>query len=153
MPMKTAAAIVLAAAALFAAPALAQSDYPSKPIKVIAASGPGGISDVFIRVLGDELAKKWGQSLIVENRQGGAFNIAARACAEAPTDGYTICIMPNEAVTYNMHLFKNLPYNAETQIAPVTQLFFMTQALVVNSNLKVKTVGELIEHAKANPKT
>ena len=154
--IKRAALLLVAAAALGAPQAAAQEsikDYPSKPIKVIAASGPGGISDVFIRVLGEELAKKWGHALIVENRQGGAFNIAARACAEAPTDGYTICIMPNEAVTYNMHLFKNLPYDAEKQITPVTQLFFMTQALVVNSNLKVKTVGELIAHAKANPKT
>ena len=148
--------LVAAAIALGAPPAAAQEaakDYPNKPIRVIAASGPGGISDVFIRVLGEELTKKWGHALVVENRQGGAFNIAARACAEAPTDGYTICIMPNEAVTYNMHLFKNLPYDAEKQIAPVTQLFFMTQALVVNSNLKVNTVNELIAYAKANPKT
>ena len=116
-------------------------------------SGPGGISDIFIRILGDELAKRWGQPLIVENRAGGAFNIGARACAEAAPDGYTICILPNEPMTYNKHLFKNLAYDLDTQIAPVTNLFFMTQALVINSELNVKSVDELVAHAKANPKT
>lgn len=144
---------LLAAFVAQAAPPAAAQDYPNKPIRVIGASGPGGISDIFIRVLGEELHKRLGQPIIVENRPGGAFNIAARACAEATPDGYTLCIMPNEAVTYNQHLYRNLPYNAETQIAPVTQLFFMTQALVVNSSLNVKSVDDLVAHAKAKPKT
>ena len=142
-----------AAMALLGAPAVAQQDYPNKPIRVIAGSGPGGISDIFIRVMGDELAKRWGQPLIVENRAGGAFNIAGRACAEAAPDGYTICILPNEPMTYNKHLFKNMAYDPDTQIAPVTNLFFMTQALVINSKLNVKSVDELVAHAKAHPKS
>jgi tripartite-type tricarboxylate transporter receptor subunit TctC len=146
-----------AVAALAMAGALASAvqaqDYPNKPIRVIAGSGPGGISDIFIRVMGDELSKRWGQPLIVENRAGGAFNIAGRACAEAAPDGYTICILPNEPVTYNKHLFRNLAYDPETQIAPVTLAFFMTQALVINSKLNVKSVDELVAHGKANPKT
>ena len=133
--------------------AVQAQDYPNKPIRVIAGSGPGGISDIFIRVMGDELSKRWGQPLLVENRAGGAFNIAGRACAEAAPDGYTICILPNEPVTYNKHLFRNLAYDPETQIAPVTLAFFMTQALVINSKLNVKNVGELVAHGKANPKT
>src|SRR5262245_36437728 len=97
--------VAAAFAALGTSGAAAQQDYPNKPIRVIAGSGPGGISDIFIRVMGDELSKRWGQPLIVENRAGGAFNIAGRACAEAAPDGYTICILPNEPVTYNKHLF------------------------------------------------
>jgi tripartite-type tricarboxylate transporter receptor subunit TctC len=108
---------LIAALAIQTTPdAVAQQDYPNKPIRVIASSGPGGISDIFIRVVGEEFAKRTGQPLVVENRAGGAFNIGARACAESPPDGYTVCIMPNEPVTYNKHLFLNLNYDPETQI-------------------------------------
>ena len=133
-------------------PAAAQ-DYPSRPMRVIASSAAGGISDIFMRTLGEELHKRWGQPLIIENRVGGNFNIGSRACAEAPADGYTICIMSNEAVTYNLYLYKNLPVDIENGIAPVTNLFFLTQALAVNSDLGVKSVADLVALAKAKPKT
>src|SRR5829696_5196912 len=84
----------------FGSAATAQ-EYPNKPIRVIAASSAGGLSDIFIRALGDELQKRWGQPLVIENRPGGTFNIATKACVEAPPDGYTICIIPNEPLTYN----------------------------------------------------
>jgi tripartite-type tricarboxylate transporter receptor subunit TctC len=151
--MRLAISAALTAAALLAGPAAAQQDYPNKPIRVIASSGPGGISDIFIRVVGEEFAKRTGQPLVVENRAGGAFNIGARACAESPPDGYTICIMPNEPVTYNKHLFLNLNYDPETQIAPISNLFFMTQALVISAKLNVKNMDDLVAHAKANPRT
>jgi tripartite-type tricarboxylate transporter receptor subunit TctC len=122
-----------------AAPAHAQA-YPDRPIRVIGSSSPGGISDVFIRTLGEELHKRLGQPLVVENRAGGAFNIATRACAEAPNDGYTICILPNEPVTYNLFLFKNLPFDPDKGLAPITQLFFMTQVLAVSTSLNVKSL-------------
>jgi tripartite-type tricarboxylate transporter receptor subunit TctC len=131
----------------------AQQEYPNKPIRVIAASGPGGISDIFIRVVGEEFVKRTGQPLIVENRSGGMFNIGTRACAEAAPDGYTICIVPNEPVTYNKHLFQNLGYDPENGVVPITQLFFMTQALVINAKLNVKSIPELVAYGKANPKT
>ena len=79
-----------------ATPARAQ-DYPSRPIRVIATSSAGGTSDIFMRALGEELHRRLGQPIIVENRPGGAFNIGARACAEAAPDGYTICIIPGRA--------------------------------------------------------
>ena len=63
--------------------AAAQQDYPTKPMRVIASSAAGGISDIFMRALGDELHKRWGQPVIIENRPGGNFNIGSRACAEA----------------------------------------------------------------------
>ena len=134
-------------------PASAQlQNYPAKPIRVIASSAAGGLSDTFMRVLGDELHKKWGQPLVIENRPGGNFNIGSRACAEAAPDGYTICIMSNEAVTYNIYLY-NLPFDIEKGIAPVTNLFFITQALVVNADLKAKSLSDLVAIAKARPLT
>jgi tripartite-type tricarboxylate transporter receptor subunit TctC len=72
-----------------ASPARAQ-DYPSRPVKAIVAVGAGGTGDIFMRVLGEELHRRWRQPVVVENRPGGASNIGARACAEAPPDGYTI---------------------------------------------------------------
>jgi len=129
----------------------ASQDYPNKPIRVIVGSSPGGISDVFVRSLGEELHRRLGQPLIIENRSGGAFNIAARACAEGSSDGYTICILPNEPLTYNLFLFKNLPFDPE-KLTPVTQLFFMTQVLAVNSSLNVNSLAELASLSKARPK-
>src|SRR5262249_23219281 len=68
----------------------AAQDYPTRPVKAIVAVGAGGTGDIFMRVLGEELHRRWGQPIVVENRPGGASNIGARACAEAPPDGYTI---------------------------------------------------------------
>src|SRR5262245_63295125 len=87
-------------------PAEAQS-YPSKPVRIITANSPGGTSDVFVRALGDELQKRWGQAVIIENRSGGGMNIAGRACADAANDGYTICILPNEVLTLNQFTYKS----------------------------------------------
>ena len=143
--------LVCAAVAL-ASTAPAQ-DYPTKPIRVIASSAAGGISDIFMRTVSEELSRRWGQPIVIENRAGGGMNIGGRACAEAPPDGTTICIMSNEVVTYNQYLYKNPGFDAEKSIAPVTNLFFLTQALVVNSALKVNSLSELAALSKAKPGT
>lgn len=137
---------------LFAGSALAQ-DFPAKPVRVIAASAAGGISDIFMRTLGEALHRKWGQPVIVENRPGGNFNIGTRACAESAPDGYTICIISNEALTYNLYTYKNLPFDLENGVVPLSNLFFLTQALAVNSDLGAKSVEDLVDVAKARPKT
>jgi tripartite-type tricarboxylate transporter receptor subunit TctC len=131
--------------------ALAQT-YPSKPIRVIATSSAGGISDIFIRVVGEELHKRWGQPLVVENRPGGQFNIGARACADAAPDGYTICIMPTDVLQYNRFVFKSLSYDLFKDLEPVSVLFYITQGLVVSSSLNVGTLEELAAYSKAHPK-
>ena len=145
--------LAVSLAALAAAlPALAQ-DTPSKPIRVIASSAAGGISDIFMRTVGEELNRRWGQPIVIESRAGGGMNIGGRACAEAPPDGTTICILSNEVVTYNQYLYKNPGFDAEKSIAPITNLFFLTQALVVNSSLHVKSLAELAALSKAKPGT
>jgi tripartite-type tricarboxylate transporter receptor subunit TctC len=135
-----------------ASPAQAQ-DYPSRPVKAIVAVGAGGTGDIFMRVLGEELYRRWGQPVVVENRPGGASNIGARACAEAPPDGYTICIMPGEPLAYNQFLYKKLSFDPAKDFEPIVNLFFNTQALVVNAALKVKTVEELVALSKAKAGT
>src|SRR5262245_13743897 len=101
-----------------AAPAQAQ-DYPTRAIKAVTTTSAGGISDVFMRALGDELLKRWGQPIVVENRPGGMQNVGARACTEAPPDGYTICILNAEPIAYNQFLLKSMPVDPEKGHQPL----------------------------------
>jgi tripartite-type tricarboxylate transporter receptor subunit TctC len=146
-------ALFIAVTVFPAAPRALAQDYPTRPIRVIATSSAGGTSDIFMRALADELHKSLGQPFIVENRPGGAFNIGARACAEAAPDGYTLCIIPGEPLVFNQFLFKSLAFDPENGFEPITQLFFITQALVVSAALNVRTLPELIVLSKAKPGT
>ncbi len=151
--MKISTLLLSTAIALAAAmPASAQDNWPTRPVRAITTTSAGGLSDVFMRALGDELHKKWGQPLIIENRPGGAMNTGTRACAEANPDGYTICITNADAMAYNQFLFQKLPFDLNA-LQPITNLFHLIHMLVVNSDLKVKTVDELIALSKAKAGT
>lgn len=154
MPMKFALHLAFAAAvsAFAAGPATAQN-YPNRPIKVITATSAGGTSDIFMRAVGDQMHKHWGQPIIIENRPGGGMTIGGRACADAQNDGYTICILPVETLTYNEFLFKKIAYNPAKDFVPITNPFFNTQVLVVSTKLNVKSLDELAAYSKAHPKT
>jgi tripartite-type tricarboxylate transporter receptor subunit TctC len=145
-------ALIAALVSASATPAAAL-DYPTRPIRVIASSSAGGTSDVFMRALAEELHKSLGQPIVVENRPGGAFNIGARACAEAAPDGYTICIIPGEPLVFNQFLFKTLPFDPVNAFEPITQLFNITQVLVVSAALNVKSLPDLAALSKAKPGT
>ena len=145
--------VFLAAAALAGAHPAAAQGYPTKPIRVITANSAGGTSDIFVRAMGEELQKRLGQPIIVENRSGGGMNIAGRACAEAPNDGYTICILPNETLTLNQFTFKSIPYDPEKDFDAITNAFINTQVLVVSSALNVNSLDQLAALSKAKPGT
>jgi tripartite-type tricarboxylate transporter receptor subunit TctC len=145
--------LFLAVFALLLATASANADtYPTRPIRVLTSSSAGGLSDMFMRALGEEFQKATGQPIIIENRPGGQGNIASRACTEAAPDGYTICILNADNAAYNQYLFKNLPYDPD-KLVPIVNLFHLIQVLVVNADLKVKTVDELVALSKAKPGT
>src|ERR1044071_2600075 len=131
--MKRFVAAAVAGLALSAAPAFAD-DYPNRPIRVLTTSRAGGISDLFMRVLGEELRPRLGQPLIIENRPGGQGNNGARACAAAAPDGYTICIINADPLIYNQFLFKKLPFELDG-VVPIVNLFHLIQVLVVNADL------------------
>jgi tripartite-type tricarboxylate transporter receptor subunit TctC len=133
-------------------PACAQL-YPTKPVRIITANSAGGTSDIFVRALGDELQKRWGQPVIIENRSGGGMNIAGRACADAPNDGYTICILPNETLTLNQFTYKSIPFDPAKDFDPITNAFINTQVLVVSAGLNVNSLDELAALSKAKPGT
>jgi tripartite-type tricarboxylate transporter receptor subunit TctC len=145
--------LALVALLVAAIPAAAQDNYPSRPIKAITTTSAGGLSDIFMRALGEEIRQRWGQPLIIENRPGGSMNVGTRACADSPPDGYTICITNADAMTYNQFLFKSMPFNPETALQPITNLFHLIHMLVVNADLKVKTVDELVALSKAKAGT
>jgi tripartite-type tricarboxylate transporter receptor subunit TctC len=143
--------LVAMAVALFATAASAD-DYPNRPIRVFTTSSAGGISDIFMRVLNDALQSRLGQPLIIENKPGGAGNIAARLCQEATPDGYTICIINADTMIYNQFLYKSIPFEPE-KLTPIVNLFHLIQVLVVNSSLDAKTVDQLVAVSKAKPGT
>jgi tripartite-type tricarboxylate transporter receptor subunit TctC len=134
------------------APAKAQ-DYPARPIRVIASQGPGGLSDIWMRALGEELGRALGQSIVVEDRTGAAGTIGARACAEAPPDGYTICILPDEAILINPIISPIAGFDPSKGLAPITKAFTLTQVFAVNASLHVSSFEDLAAAARARPKT
>ena len=128
----------------------AAAPFPNKPIKIIVTASPGGTTDISARALSDILGKELGQSVIIENKAGGAGIIGIQALLAAPPDGYTMAmgnIGPN-AINYS--LYKNLPYKME-DMEPITIVIANPNVLVVNSDFPAKTVGELVAMAKANP--
>ncbi len=129
--------------------ALAQA-YPSQPVRLIVGFAPGSGSDIFARLMGQWLSERLGQSIIIENRPGGGGNIGTEAVVKAPPDGYTLLQwVPANAV--NNSLYEKLSFNFLRDIAPVAGTARSPYVVVVNPNLPVKTIPELIAHAKANP--
>jgi tripartite-type tricarboxylate transporter receptor subunit TctC len=149
--MGRASALVLAAVVATAAPAAAD-EWPSKPIRAIASQGPGGLSDVFMRALADQLGPVLGQSVVVENRVGAAGSIGARACADSEPDGYTICILNNESMVINP-LIQTTGFDPKKSLTHITRLFYLQHVFAVNASLGPKNFDELAAYAKAHPKT
>src|SRR5579863_50396 len=143
------ALVVLSALPL---PAAAQN-YPTRPIKAIASQGPGGLSDLFMRALGDQLGPALGTSIVVEDRAGAEGTIGAQACAAAAPDGYTICILPGETVTINPIIQPNSSFDPAKSLEPVTRAYYLTQVFAVNASLNVHTFAELGALAKSKPNT
>ena len=128
-------------------------DYPTRPVRVIASQGPGGLSDVWMRAVADEMGPVIGGTVVVEDRTGAGGSIGARACAESPPDGYTFCILPAEAVAINPIISPIAGFDPKTKLAPVTKAFYLTQTFAVNASTGAKNFAELIALAKAKPKT
>jgi tripartite-type tricarboxylate transporter receptor subunit TctC len=131
----------------------AADDWPDRPIRVLTTTSPGGISDVFMRALAEKLGPKLGKPLVIENRPGGMQNVGARACQDSAPDGYTICIINADPIIYNQFLLKDMPFDPVHGLQPITKLFDLLHVLVVNSDLKVKTVDELVARSKERPGT
>ena len=151
--MKRFSATLLAAAALaaflHAAPAAAQA-YPSRTIRIIAPFPPGATLDLLSRLIAQKLSEDWSVPVIVENRAGGGGIIGTDAAAKAAPDGYTFATVPNSFAA-NPFLRKDLPYDTQKDLAPVSLLGITPHILVVHPGVKASTIQELVTLAKQQP--
>jgi tripartite-type tricarboxylate transporter receptor subunit TctC len=141
--------LILLAAGL-ASSAGAQT-YPSKPIRMIVSIAAGSVTDVIMRAAAHELSPRLGQQIVIENRGGAAGILGAQSCAQAPSDGYTVCVIYHSTTSYNPLLFNKLPYNADTDFVPVTRLFFLIEGVFASNTINVKSIAELKALATAKP--
>ena len=139
------------AAALPAVSPIARAQtYPSRLVRLIVGFPPGGVADMFARLMGQWLSERLGQQFVVENRAGAGGNIAVETVLKAPPDGYTL-LMIGSNNAYNMTLYDNLNFNFLRDIAPVASIYRGSGVMVVNPSFPVKSIPELIAYAKANP--
>src|SRR6266550_4184984 len=139
------------AAMLLAIPAALAADYPTKPINLLVAFTPGGPSDLLSRIVVKKLEQLLGQPFVIENRPGAGGNIAAEQVARAPADGHTLLMGNNSILATNAALYKKINFDPEADFAPISLIGSQANILVVNPQLPVRTMAELIAHAKANP--
>jgi tripartite-type tricarboxylate transporter receptor subunit TctC len=143
--------IALAAAAAFATGATATPTYPDKPIRLIVPAAPGGASDLLARTIGPALNAAWGQPVIVDNRGGAGGTIATNVVAKARPDGHTLLMGNIGGLVIAGGIYPNLPYDAQRDFAPVSNLVNQPIILVAHPSLPASTVPELIAYAKARP--
>jgi tripartite-type tricarboxylate transporter receptor subunit TctC len=136
-------------ALLFAGPILAQS-FPAKPVRVVVPYPPGGPTDIVARVLFQQVAEATGQQFLIDNRAGAGGNIGAELVAKSPPDGYTVLI-GTTAHAINMSLFKNLNYDIQKDLMPVSLLTQGPLVLVAHPQFPASSVKEVIELAKTKP--
>jgi tripartite-type tricarboxylate transporter receptor subunit TctC len=131
--------------------ALRADDYPSRSISLVAAFGPGSVSDTICRVIAEPLGAALKQSVIVEHRPGADGALAALYVARAAPDGYTLMMATNSPLSAAPFLMKDVSYDPVKDFSPVTRMGSFTQMLVVNPSVPASTIKELIDYAKANP--
>ncbi|MFN6999653.1 MAG: Bug family tripartite tricarboxylate transporter substrate binding protein [Elioraea tepidiphila] len=145
-------ALLALAAALIAAPAAAQTDWPTKPIRMIVpAPGGGGTADTIARILAQELEKPLGQRVVVENRGGANGNIGAAEAARAAPDGYTFLYSWAGTLATNISLYRSLPFHPQRDFEPIVFIGTVPNILVVNKDLPIRTLKEFEEYARKNP--
>jgi len=135
-----------------AAQAQAQS-YPSKTITIVVTAAAGGVSDVVARAIGQRLSEVWGQQVVIDNKGGGAHIIGAQMAAKAPPDGHTLLVAEAGTYVLNPTLYpkEKLSYNTEKDLAPITGLVRINQALIANNGLPASNVRDLLNLAKKKP--
>jgi tripartite-type tricarboxylate transporter receptor subunit TctC len=139
--------------ALVAATASAQADtYPSHPVRIIVPYGPGGIADVTMRLVAENLSKRFGQKFFIENRPGAGGVVGLQAAKEAPADGYTMTMIGG-GLTIAKALFKSLPYNIETDFTPISTTASYGLVIATKTGARFKTIQDVIAAAKAHPGT
>jgi tripartite-type tricarboxylate transporter receptor subunit TctC len=124
--------------------------YPTRPVRIVAPTAPGGAPDILARLIGPWLSGRLGQQFVVENRPGGGSNIGTEAVVRAPPDGYTLLLV-STTNAINATLYEKLNYNFIRDIMPVAGIIRFPLVMVVNPSVPAKTVPEFTAYAKAKP--
>jgi tripartite-type tricarboxylate transporter receptor subunit TctC len=125
--------------------------FPVKPIRFVVGFTPGGPSDILARALGQKLAERWGQQVVIDNRPGAGGNLAAEIVAKSPADGHTWLLGNNSILATNQSLYRGLNYDPVKDFAPVALVAIQPNILVVNPAVPAQSVPELILFVKQNP--
>jgi tripartite-type tricarboxylate transporter receptor subunit TctC len=129
---------------------LAQQSFPTKPVRLLIPYAAGGAVDILGRTLGDELSKRWGQPVIIENRTGAGGTIASQVVAKSEPDGYTLVIIAS-GHSINPYLYSKLPYDTFKDFTPISLLGSSPNMLLVAANSPFKTLGDVLAAARAKP--
>jgi tripartite-type tricarboxylate transporter receptor subunit TctC len=138
-------------ALLTAGNAFAQASYPDKPLRILVGFVAGGPADIVARVVGDKLAEAWGKPVVIENVTGSGGNMATERVAKTAPDGYTLLLGTSGPFVIHPSLYPKLPFDPVKDFAPITQLCFTANVLVVNNDVPAKSVAELAALARAQP--
>eukprot|EP01034_Spumella_vulgaris_P046581 gene46581-biopygen39668 len=150
---RQALALAGAAGATLAAPALAQSPWPNKPVCFVVPFPPGQAADIFARLMAEKLGEMWKQQVIVENKAGAGGQIAIQSMKGAATDGSVILQTPASMLMIYPHIYKKLAYDAFTDVTPVTLACVFDFGFCVGPAVpdSVKNIPEFLAWCKANP--
>lgn len=127
------------------------ASFPSRPVTIVVPFTPGGPTDIVGRSLGAALSKKWGQSVIIENRPGAGGDIGSAMVARAKPDGYTLILGVTGSHAINKWLYKSLPYDPQKDFEPVSLAVIYSNVIVANPNFPANNLQELIALAKKDP--
>ncbi len=130
--------------------AIAQQNFPTKPVRLLIPYAAGGAVDILGRTLGDELSKRWGQPVIIENRTGAGGTIASQVVVKSDPDGYTMVIVAS-GHPINPYLYKNLPYDTFKDFTAISLLGSSPNMMMVAATSPFKKVADVIAAAKAKP--
>jgi tripartite-type tricarboxylate transporter receptor subunit TctC len=141
--------LLISLSAVLIAPAAAQN-YPVKPIRFVVPFAPGGGTDIVARVLAQRLNEALGQPVVADNRGGAGSTVGTDIVCKAPPDGYTM-LLGNISLAFNAWLYKNLPYTASRDLAPVAMVAVQPNVVVINPSVPAKSIRELADYARAHP--
>ncbi len=154
---RRAAIAICAGAAIIsiAGPVLAQTSWPTKPVKIVVPFAPGGTTDILARAVAPELSKAFGQPFIVDNRAGAAGNVGADIVAKSPADGYTLLMGTVGTHAINKSLYAKMPFDPQKDFAPITLVAGVPNVMVMNADkatrLGINNVADFVKYAKAHP--
>jgi len=142
--------LLLGGAAIAPEPAAAQL-FPSRAVKIVVPTSPGGATDAFARALATRLSGAWGQAVLIENRAGANQILGADYVSKSAPDGYTLLVSDASSFVINPHLYRKLPYDGVNGFTPVTVLVRFPWVVAVHASVPAASFQDLVAYAKANP--